>query len=95
MAILLSVFVLLPFFPVSADNDVDGKALFCQHKDYRPRTKDIGIVFKNGKSRVIFLETIFIAFLDELRGRFFPKNENWVGPDLTDLLVCAAPVTTY
>ncbi len=46
---------------VSADNDVDGKALFCQHKDYRPRTKDIGIVFKNGKSRVIFISNYSVS----------------------------------
>ena len=61
LTLLISVFVLLPIFPVSADNDVDGKVLFCQHKDYRPRTKDIGIVFKNGKSRVIFISNYSIS----------------------------------
>ena len=61
LILLISVFVLLPIFPVSADNDVDGKVLFCQHKDYRPRTKDIGIVFKNGKSRVIFISNYSVS----------------------------------
>ena len=61
LTLLISVFVLLPIFSVSADNDVDGKVLFCQHKDYRPRTKDIGIVFKNGKSRVIFISSYSVS----------------------------------
>ena len=61
LILLISVFVLLPVFPVSADNDVDGKALFCQHKDHRPRTKDIGIVFKNGKSSVIFISNYSVS----------------------------------
>ena len=61
LILLISVFVLLPIFPVSADNDVDGKVLLCQHKDYRPRTKDIGIVFKNGKSRVIFISNYSVS----------------------------------